>query len=161
MSTFMKRPNSLLRSCKQYWIGHCNGAVFMYASSAIFGFSVGEPAVLIHHGFVTSYWFSCCFSDFCLCGFGFVFPAILPPISTSFCIITIFLKAFNKLMIVQFSAHFPPAFNQEIHVVWNYNKLYIFIQICLCKKYRQTSVLTQDEEYFKIGLWVICICTVY
>lgn len=89
---------------------------------------------------------------FCLCGFVFVFPAILPRISTSFCIIIlIFLKAFNKLMIVQFFAHFPAAFNQEIHVVWNDNKLYVFIQICLCKNMERPPYWNKMKNTLKAG----------
>lgn len=126
MSTFGNRPSSLLGSCKQFWIGHCNGMVFMYASSALFGFCLITWRTRSFH---ISWIFDfilillLLFRSF-VCVFLFLFfLQTLPCISTSFPIIVILIKAFNKLMIVQFSAHFPHAFNQQIHVVWNYNKL--------------------------------------
>lgn len=155
ISTFVKRPNSLLRSCKQFWIGHCNGMVFMYANSALFALFLTTWRTRSFHtswicGFILILLLF--FRSF-VCAFLFSFFLwTLPRISTPFPITVIFLKAFNKPLIVQFSAHFPPAFHEQIQVVWNYNKLYIFIQIYLCKKYVQSSVLTQDEEYFKIVL---------
>lgn len=127
MSTFVKRPNALLRSCKQFWMGHCNGKVFMCANFALFALSVITWRTRSFHtswicDFILIFlllFISFVCVVFCSSCEHFLFSCI----STSFPITVIFLKAFNKRMIVQFSAHFPPAFNQQIHVVWNYNKL--------------------------------------